>query len=292
MIPVTSDARLLIARLVAVAALAVCDPGRASAHPDGPGGDDAAAPVSYSLFHPAPRGAMRTLGTDRPDRTESPYTLDAGHLQLEMDALVYGRDRTPGVTSEQWGLAITNVKLGVLHNADFQVIVETWLRDRTEVASPSGPEVWGSTRFGDAIARLKVNVWGNDAGRTALGIMPFASLRSVSTTDFGLIVPFAATLPHGLGLGAMAEIDWRASDHRARWVGSSSVSRAIAGDLAGFVELWGAQSFDRGQGNPATLDAGITYALGEDLRLDTGVFLGLGRPAQDLTVFLGVALRR
>jgi hypothetical protein len=41
------------------------------------------------LFHPTPRQLMRELSTDRPDRTESPYTADAGHFQLEMDFFNY-----------------------------------------------------------------------------------------------------------------------------------------------------------------------------------------------------------
>ena len=39
----------------------------------------------YSLFHPVPRELMRELTPDRPDKTEGPFTVDAGHYQLEMD---------------------------------------------------------------------------------------------------------------------------------------------------------------------------------------------------------------
>ena len=41
----------------------------------------------YHLFNPTPTGLMRELSTDRPDKTESPYTVDAGHLQIEVDLL-------------------------------------------------------------------------------------------------------------------------------------------------------------------------------------------------------------
>ncbi len=39
----------------------------------------------YNLFNPVPENLMRELSPDRPDETESPYTVDAGHYQLEMD---------------------------------------------------------------------------------------------------------------------------------------------------------------------------------------------------------------
>src|SRR4051794_35141958 len=36
----------------------------------------------YTLFNPTPRKQMREMATDRPDKTESPYTVDAGHVQI------------------------------------------------------------------------------------------------------------------------------------------------------------------------------------------------------------------
>jgi hypothetical protein len=41
----------------------------------------------YTIFNPTPRDQMRGLNTDRPDVTESPVTVDAGHFQL--DAATY-----------------------------------------------------------------------------------------------------------------------------------------------------------------------------------------------------------
>lgn len=38
-----------------------------------------------SLVNPTPSGQLREPASDRPDFTESPSTVDAGHAQLEMD---------------------------------------------------------------------------------------------------------------------------------------------------------------------------------------------------------------
>ena len=43
----------------------------------------------YNLFNPTPDQYMREISPDRPDKTESPYTLDAGHFMLEMDFANY-----------------------------------------------------------------------------------------------------------------------------------------------------------------------------------------------------------
>lgn len=46
---------------------------------------------SYSLLNPTPRELMREMSTDRPDATESPYTVDAGHFQAELSFFDFSR---------------------------------------------------------------------------------------------------------------------------------------------------------------------------------------------------------
>src|SRR6266581_8182675 len=55
----------------------------------------------YNLFNPTPRGFMRELGADRPDKTDCPFTVDAGHFQVEMDFanLTYRRPNSARATS-------------------------------------------------------------------------------------------------------------------------------------------------------------------------------------------------
>lgn len=48
----------------------------------------------YNLFHATPDALLREMATDRPDKTESAYSVDAGHYQIEMDLLTYTYDRS------------------------------------------------------------------------------------------------------------------------------------------------------------------------------------------------------
>ena len=56
----------------------------------------------YNLFNPVPENMMRELSPDRPDQTESAYTVDAGHYQLEMDFVNFTYDKTDGTTTKAW----------------------------------------------------------------------------------------------------------------------------------------------------------------------------------------------
>jgi hypothetical protein len=48
--------------------------------------DEGGDKSGYTLFRPTPEALLRELTSDRPDKTESPITVDAGHFQLEMAA--------------------------------------------------------------------------------------------------------------------------------------------------------------------------------------------------------------
>ena len=81
----------------------------------------------HHLFDPTPSALLRELSTDRPDKTESAYTVDAGHFQLEMDLVTYTHDRdTSGggdTRTEAWAVAPVNLKVGLLNDVDLQPLL-------------------------------------------------------------------------------------------------------------------------------------------------------------------------
>ncbi|WP_432207214.1 transporter [Hymenobacter defluvii] len=127
---------------------------------------------------------MRLLSTDRPDVTESAYSVDAGHFQVETDVLRLGRSRLKRqpVAQQELRFNHANLKLGLTHNVDLQVVVESYTV-QTEGEGDTGTRRAG---FGDVTLRLKRNLWGNDGGPTAFALMPFVKLPRAAT---------AATVP-------------------------------------------------------------------------------------------------
>ena len=98
-------------------------------------GEDPSDKSSYHLFRPTPEHLMRELSTDRPDLTESPYTVDAGHIQMEMDVVnaTFDRDQSGGgdVRNRSRTFGGMNFKVGLLNQVDLQMIL---LFDRTTFA--------------------------------------------------------------------------------------------------------------------------------------------------------------
>jgi len=114
----------------------------------------------------APAPATRTMTTDRPDATESPYTVEPGHMQLEMDFANYSRSRPGGTRVADWEAVPFNLRFGLAPDLEAGFFVIPFRRE-TETP-PAGP---GTTRsgFGDLALRAKLNLWGNDGGPTAFG---------------------------------------------------------------------------------------------------------------------------
>jgi len=266
-------------------------------------GGPAADKLQYHLFRPTPREFLREMSTDRPDKTESPYTVDAGRFQVEVDLVAYthDRDRSGGgdTRTEGWAVAPVNFKMGLWHNVDLQTVLETYQTVRT--ADRIARTKTRQSGFGDITSRVKVNLWGNDGGRTALALMPFVKFPTNQddlgndSLETGVIIPLAVELPAGFGLGLMTEFDVNRDEtgqgRHLEFVNSITVSRDLWGDLGGYVEFWSLVSAEEGSDWEGSVDIGFTYGLTEDIQLDAGVNVGVTRSAEDVNPFLGVSFR-
>src|SRR4051794_363483 len=121
---------------------------------------------AYTLFNPTPTALLREMVADRPDVTENPHTVDAGHVQVELSFFEWAK----GSGAEELSLVPFNFKVGLTNYADVQFVFGPYIRLHSLGRTDEG--------HGDATIRLKVNLWGNDTGSngTALAIMPFVTL--------------------------------------------------------------------------------------------------------------------
>ena len=257
----------------------------------------------YTLFNPVPVTAMRELNTDRPDKTESPYTVDAGHFQFEMDLVSFTDDRHNSAGDDthiqSWSVAPVNLKAGLCNRVDFQLILQPHNRVRT--SSARGGTVQSQSGFGDVTTRLKLNCWGNDGGPTALGLIPYVKWPAAQdelgngAVEGGLIVPLALKLPGGWSLGLMAQCDFTrdsaGSGYHPEFIHSATFGHGIVGKLEGYAEFFSAVSTERDSEWIGTADFGLTYGLTANVQLDAGVAIGVTRAADDLTLFLGASFR-
>lgn len=239
--------------------------------------------------------SIRPMNTDRPDTTESPYTVPRGLRQIEASIADFSRD-SRGVSGEkhQWIFGQLNLKWGTSQNTDVQCIVNT----HSAAGQVEGGDRSFSNGFGDVTLRWKCNLWGNDAGRTAFAVMPYVSVpthtgMSERTWAGGLILPLAVKLNGRFSLGLMSEFDFRerAADDvgRFQWLQSATVGVAWTERLGTYHELVALVSPTHAF--QSAFNTGVTYQLSEGLVFDVGTRIGLSAASPDLGVFSGFSVR-
>jgi hypothetical protein len=251
--------------------------------------------TQFHLFNPTPTNLMREMSTDRPDTTESAYTVDAGHFQVEMSFFDYQRSFDGGFRTEGWIFGQVNLKAGLFHNTDLQVIFDSYTTART-----TGPGLTDSlSGFGDVTVRVKTNLWGNDGGKTALALMPYVIAPTGGEVGSdrwggGLIVPLAIELTDRVSLSLMVQADLTpdavTSGYDIAWVHSASLGVALTEKLGAFTELVGIA--DSGGGPyQALFNTGLTFSVTDNLIFDAGIRVGLNNDTPDFGGYSGVSFR-
>lgn len=251
----------------------------------------------YTLWNPTPDSQLRAMSTDRPDKTESPYTVDAGRIQIETDLVGYTYDSRDGITTRAFDIMPFNFKIGLTSSTDLQLVYGAYSHVRTSEGGVTDREAG----FGDLTVRVKHNIWGNDGGNTAFAVMPFLKVPTNNVdalnddVEGGIIVPLAIDLGRGVGLGLMTEVDiLRTEDGRSyepTFVNSAALGFELTDKWGAYVEAFVERSAESGAETVVTLNGGLTYAVNDNLQLDAGANIGVTKAADDLNVFVGLSRR-
>jgi hypothetical protein len=255
----------------------------------------------YNLFNPTPDEYMREMSPDRPDKTDSPFTVDAGHFQLEMDFANFTHDSPNSEhgneKSEDCQVAPMNLKVGVLNNMDFQLVLAPWQWERTEDGAGT---VEHQSGFGDITPRVKVNLIGNDGGFFALALIPFVKFPTAQVPlgngaeEGGLGIPYAFDVPNwDVGFQTTFNCDRNdvGSGYHAEFANSISIGHAVIGNLEYHVEFFSSVSTEQNSDWVGTFDTWFTYQASKNLCLDAGVYIGVTPAADDWHPWVGMTWR-
>jgi hypothetical protein len=288
--------RLITHNLAAAAVCAALLPAAARA-------DDPAPPPDksgYDLFNPTPDTDLRGFSTDRPDKSATAYTVDAGHFQYETDLLgiLYDGYANTHTTTRQFFTADPVLKLGVTNYADVEVALGGYLNQH--VMDRSAGTSHDTDGFGDVTLRAKFNLFGNDGGPAALSVAPFFKLPTATrglgnrVGEFGVVAPAAVNLPFDVTLLLVTEFDdFKNASNTGRHAGftnSIALERPITPQLTIEVELW-AQVQSSGVPAQYTFDVSLAYLLGPNTKFDMAAYAGLNKAAPDIVGYVGLSQR-
>jgi hypothetical protein len=252
----------------------------------------------YNLFNPVPENLMRELSPDRPDVTESPYTVDAGHYQLETDFANFTYDKTDGTTTKIWEVGDFNFKAGLLNDVDVQFVYDNYLNVHTGDSSGKSTTHSG---FGDFTTRLKINLWGDDGGKTAFAMLPYITFPTSTDglgnngVEGGVIFPLAVSLPYDFDLSLETAASLIGNDgnggYDEEFIASASLDHQIIGKLSAFLEFFSNFSTESHADWVGTVDAGLEYLVTKNIQLDLDCYFGVTPAAADYNPFCGITVR-
>lgn len=252
--------------------------------------------ITYTLFNPVPKENMREMETDRPDVTESPYTVDAGHFQYETDLIRLVNEKSESQKTHTLLINQANLKIGLTRSTAIQIGFQTYGRQK-ETDLASGPSEI-TDGVGDINLRIKQNIIGNNNGNFVLALLPYVKFPTSkydegSRFEGGLIVPMQYKLPGEWKLGFQVEVDrLKDKDQQAmhtEFLQTLTISHSLLKGVDGIAETY--YTYDFKQHHISNfINAAVQMEIAKDFKIDAGINYGIQHTAEK-HYFIGAAYR-
>ena len=263
-------------------------------------------PCPYDSAHfnwrkPVPRNRLRELRPDRPGITESPFTVDAGHAQLEVDAVrLYNIPATDTDPAERvWQASDALLKLGISRKTDVQVELPLYTAHGQRPAP--GEHMAYQRGIGDMVVRLKHNFLGDDQkGPIAMAAVGYVRLPTAPAgvgnerAEYGLILPVNIELPDkfNLDMQLKSELSYDPDEAQrfVRLIPSVALDHEFTDHLALLAEA--VFPWDTEQRRWQTqLNLAPIISLNDNFQFDFGTHLALNH-LTNREYFVGFTVRR
>ncbi len=265
------------------------------------------ADLSYSLFNAVPADKLRELSTDRPGKSHSAITVDAGHFQIESDFLNYTYDPhgSGGITTRAYSVGTPIVKLGVTNWMDVELglaLFNSLHQSDGAFANPSSGGTITARGFGDTLLGAKINAFGNDGGDRSLAFLPFLKLPTATSgigndhVELTLNVPYTIALSKPWSLTLEPNVGYLRSSDNTTYRGDYGIivnlNRPVfIKGLTAAVEFAVDASTVTTDATKVSFDPSLQYLLSKNLQLDVGAYLGLNKATPRYNPYIGVSYR-
>lgn len=242
------------------------------------------------------------MAADRPDKTESPITVDAGHVQAEVSlfAFIYDWRTDDGTRVDGYSIMPMLLKVGLTNWMDVELGLDPYVHNSTYDTSTNFKDLHNG--FGDVVSRLKINFLGNDSGQLALGTIAFIKIptnqNDISNHAYegGIIVPISYDLNEQWAVAGQPQFNIASrssgNGHTFEFSGTLDVVRSFTDRFCAFIEFFATVNEEAGQPWLGTIDAGMTYELVPGyLLIDAAVDMGVTQSSDDMNALFGFTFR-
>jgi hypothetical protein len=245
---------------------------------------------SHTLFHPVPANELRALSADRPGNGENPFTLDPGHVQVEIGAVGFTHIGARERNAFGFGAAATKLRVGVRRGTEVQ-----FQFDGFSFSKSAGAWDGATGGFG---ARTKVNIWGDYEGATAFALIPALAFTRNGTGGWtrngALSAALAAQLPSGWSLGvtvAGMKTALGTDDAVTGGLGAVSLGHAVRGPISAMAEATVITADVHSGKTEGRLGAALLASVTTQFQLDAGIDVGITRYSDAVRAYVGLVRR-
>ena len=239
---------------------------------------------------------LTAICTDRPSKSNSPCTADAGHFQYESDLVNYSSLRQGDSTIATWLIVNPTLKYGVTDKVDIEVNIAA-LEIVHGAATAGGKDTLAGVS--DLYLRVKYE-FANRPNVLQAAIIPYVKAPTAragignGAVEGGWILPVAYEPNAVLTITLAPEVDiYQNSVGSGLHLNTAQVltlSFNLPRNVTLYTELWGNWNFDpAGTIRQRSLDFALAFAPTNYLQVDAGVNLGLNRATPQVEAYLGLS---
>ncbi len=261
----------------------------------------------YDLFHPTPGDLLRPMNSESADKIPNPFTVDAGHVQIEATLLDYYDGNRQGTlrSSAHYDLSEyaffwrPKIKLGLLNNLDLEVeprYSAIYISQADNRGFRYAHYSRSENQFGDVEIAAKLNFWGNDGGATALAIRPYILIPTEGggrTVIGGMQVPFAWQLPWELTFKISTAVYASQRNDGTTYVGFDNwiaLEKNLTDQLLIFCNLSTSVTTDSAADWVGYAGFGAAYTVSRNFQAYAGMRFGFEN-GYDYNPYVGITLR-
>ncbi len=232
------------------------------------------------------------IQTDRPDQTESPSTVPAGHWQVELGGY-FQSDKVGNINADVISTPNILTKYGISDNFEFRLITEL-----SSQGFRNDGAVDYTTGLTPVIVGMKVNILKENRKKfipklSLIGHLGLAGAASEKFQTKNMFPQFRFLMQHTLtdktALSYNIGAELYGNSPELTGIYTLALARDLGNGFGAFAELYG--YFPEHSDWDHRFDAGVTYLVNRNIQLDASGGFGITENAPDYFISAGVSFR-
>lgn len=249
--------------------------------------------------------AQDEIDSDRPDKTDSPQTLEKNKFQIET-GIEYSLLKLKGFDEaglpaefnfKTFTAPTTLLRFGISKNIELRLGVDFDRQSQSSSNDSSGFNNSSNLSINPPVLSVKIKLNEGKGWVPDFAILPEVQIPNIGNDDKkvkhfvpGFALLFSNNINERLDLGYNLGVEWSDNLEEKEFFYSTSLGIKINSKFSSFVELYGNIPTDVNSSNQ-NMDAGLMFLLKNNIQLDVYGGIGLSESSNNFMMGTGISLK-